>query len=67
MKVLFDENNLTAIITQLSDGRYSAYIPEIDGMSAEGDTEAEAEENLMEKLKVIKLMNSDVAVRKVRR
>lgn len=53
---LFDENNLTAIIEQTASGGYIASIPEIDGISAEGDTEQEAEENLMEALKVIKLV-----------
>ena len=56
MKLLFDENNLTAIITQLPDGSFRADIPEIDGMSAEGSSEEEAEEILMEKLRVLKLM-----------
>ncbi|MDG2448350.1 MAG: type II toxin-antitoxin system HicB family antitoxin [Saprospiraceae bacterium] len=54
---LFDENNLTAVITQVSEGIYRAYIPEIDGIYADGPSEEEAEENLMEALKVIKMVS----------
>jgi len=53
---LFDENKLTAVIVEMNDGNFMASIPEIDGICAEGATEEEAEENLMETLKVIKLV-----------
>lgn len=53
---LFDENNLTAVITKISDGLFRAYIPEIDGISAEGPSEQKAEENLIEALKVVKMI-----------
>ena len=53
---LFDENNLTAVIEETDEGNFKAHIPEIDGIYAEGNTEDEAEEKLMEALKVIKLV-----------
>lgn len=54
---LFDENNLTAVIVKIAEGLYRAHIPEIDGISAEGPSEQEAEENLLEALKVVKMVS----------
>ena len=54
---LYDENSLTAVITKISENLYKAHIPEIDGISAEGSTESQAEENLLETLKVIRMMS----------
>lgn len=54
---LFDENKLTAVIEETDDGNFRAHIPEIDGIYSEGATEEEAEENLLEILKVIKLVS----------
>ncbi len=55
--MLFDEYKLTAVFDENPDGTFSAHIPEIDGITAEGKTMDEAEENLMENLKVLKLLS----------
>ena len=55
--MLFDEYNLTAVFDENPDGSFSAYIPEIDGITADGKTMDEAEENLMENLKILKLIS----------
>jgi predicted RNase H-like HicB family nuclease len=54
---LYNENNLTAVYEENPDGGYIAYIPEIDGISSEGETIEEAEQNLMEALKVLRLIS----------
>ncbi|MEE9374409.1 MAG: hypothetical protein V3V00_15240 [Saprospiraceae bacterium] len=54
---LFDENNLTAVITKVSKGLYRAHIPEIDGITAEGPSEQEAEAKLLEALKIVKMIS----------
>ena len=63
---LFDENNLTAVIVKISTGLYRAHIPEIDGISAEGPSEQEAEENLLEALKVVKMVSQRDEWKKMR-
>ena len=55
--MLFDEYNLTAVFDENPDGTYTAHIPEIDGIKAEGKTLNEAEQNLLENLKVLKLVS----------
>ncbi len=54
---LFDDNNLTAVYEENPDGSFIAYIPEIDGIVSKGQTMKEAEENLMETLRVLKIVS----------
>ena len=54
--MLFDEYNLTAVFDENADGTFTAHISEIDGIRADGDSMKEAEENLLENLKVLKLL-----------
>jgi predicted RNase H-like HicB family nuclease len=53
---LFDENNLTAVYEENPKGGFIAFIPEIDGIVSEGATMEEAEENLMEQLRILNIV-----------
>ena len=55
---LFDENNLTAVYEENPDGGFIAFIPEIDGIVSEGATMEEAEENLMEQLRILNIVTN---------
>ena len=54
---LFDENNLTAVYEENPEGGFIAFIPEIDGIVSEGATMEEAEENLMERLRILNIVS----------
>jgi predicted RNase H-like HicB family nuclease len=59
-KVQYENNIYTGVFVDSPEGGFSAYIKEVSGVNTQGETIAEAKENLMDALRFVLEVNQSL-------